>query len=293
MDYNKLSETGRKIKLSDEKKREIIDVCKENCGHKTFFVPPGFRKISAVLCVLIIFTAIGFAYKNRVVGDISAQSNIIQNDPTKGETDILNTVVSSDINIYQPTDDVGGGDLGLLKYRMNYYDIPAPFAEIVEADIFENWYSEVLTENPNETNVMIMKRFINHFDVSREDFEKANLEWAKIIAEEMDGTPAMDPKDYANQELEEIYNVDILYTLDDEIINNYYLSHEYPYVYSYDFMKAIESGEYVSQTKDWIDIEQMEAEIIAKYGETEIVPKTTAMPEEITTTDLSLSETTE
>ena len=178
--------------------------------------------------------------------------------------------------------DVGGGDLGLLKYRMNYYDVPAPFAEIVEPDLFDDWYTEVLAENPNETNVMVMKRFIQHFDVSREDFDKANLKWAKIIVEGMDGEPVLNPKDFADQELSEIYNADILYTLDDAMINEYYLSHDYPYVYSYDYKKAVENGKYITQTTDWVDIEQMEAEIIAKYGETEIIPETATLPEETT-----------
>ncbi len=66
----------------------------------------------------------------------------------------------------------------------------------------------------------------------------------------------------------EIYNADIIYTFDDEIINEYYLSGEYPYVYPDEFEEAVENGEYTPQTV-WVDVNQLEAEIIAKYGEAE------------------------
>jgi hypothetical protein len=38
-----------------------------------------------------------------------------------------------------------------------------------------------------------------------------------------------------------------------------------------EFEQAVERGEYTSQTEEWVDVEAMEAEIIAKYGEAEIV----------------------
>lgn len=251
------------------------------------------KNLVLIVVMAILATMIVSSCSNNSISSKSESttenSTIILNHAE--ETSSKNTDVSNGVEI---TNEIGGGDLGLLKYRMNYYDVPAPFAEIIESEIFENWYVEVISENPNETNIMVMKRFIDYFNISREDFEKANLKWAKIIKEEMDGEPVMNPKDFANQELEEVYNTDVLYTLDDQTINDYYLSHDYPYVYSYDYKKAVENGEYVTQTTNWIDIEQMEAEIIAKYGETEIIPKTTIVTlEETVATELSQIETTE
>ena len=89
----------------------------------------------------------------------------------------------------------------------------------------------------------------------------------------------MNPQDFANQETDEVYNADIIYTFDDELINNYYLSHEYPFVYISDYENAVSDGTYQTRTTDWIDIEQMEAEIIEKYGEAEIVIETTPAEE--------------
>lgn len=181
--------------------------------------------------------------------------------------------------------DSGGGDLILHKYRQNYYTIPAPFSDIVDSEEFEKWYGDILQLNPNDTNKMIIKEFVLYFDVPKESFERANLEWAKIVEYKLDGKPVMDPQDFSNQETDEVYNADVIYTLDDEIINTYYLSHNYPYTFSDEYEEAVANGDYISQTEDWIDIEQMEAEINAKYGTPDVTEVTTAVSEEIDTTE--------
>ena len=85
----------------------------------------------------------------------------------------------------------------------------------------------------------------------------------------------MRPLDYENQQTYEIYNADIIYTFDDEIINEYYLTPDYPYCADFEYESAVKRGEYTSQTEEWVDVEALEAEIIAKYGEAEIVTETT------------------
>ena len=195
----------------------------------------------------------------------------------KDDSDILTSTQNESSNTVDSdkelstTNDIGGGDLSLTKYRSIYCDIPRPFSNLVDLYEFEEWYDIIMKNNPNETEIMPMKLFIEEFNISREDFDRANLEWTKIIIDGFDGIPMMDPQDFANQETDEVYNADIIYTFDDEIINNYYLSHEYPFVYVTDYENAVADGTYQTRTTDWVDIEQMEADLIAKYGETEIV----------------------
>ncbi|MBQ2846897.1 MAG: hypothetical protein IJE74_01390 [Clostridia bacterium] len=43
----------------------------------------------------------------------------------------------------------------------------------------------------------------------------------------------------------------------------------------FEYEAAVKRGEYTSQTEEWVDVEALEAEIIAKYGEAEIVTETT------------------
>ncbi len=235
-----------------------------------------FVKIGAFLvCLIMVFSSC-----NR-------NDKVDESVSTSSSTNIVITGTKHDNNSQKDKNtqnDIGGGDLGLLKYRMDYYNVPAPFANIIESDTYNLWYNEIALENPNETNVMVMKKFIQHFDISREDFDRANLEWAKIIIEGFDGVPMMNPQDFANQETDEVYNADIIYTFDDETINNYYLSHDYPFVYADEYEEAVANGTYETRTTDWVDIEQMEADIIAKYGEAEIVTEPTTAEQTETTT---------
>ncbi len=190
--------------------------------------------------------------------------------------------------------EVGGGTFASTKYRSIYCCIPRPFANLVDFYEFEEWYDIVIENDPNKTEIMPMKLFVQEFNISREDFDRANLEWSKIIINGFHGIPMMNPQDFLNQETDEVYNADIIYTFDDEIINNYYLSHEYPFVYVTDYENAVADGTYQTRTTDWVDVEQMEAEIIAKYGETEIVlEEPTNALEEIATTPEESAVTTE
>lgn len=188
--------------------------------------------------------------------------------------------------------DTGGGITTLTKYRSIYCSIPRPFANLVDLYEFEEWYDVVIENDPNKTEIMPMKLFVQEFNISREEFDKANLEWTKIIINGFHGTPMMNPQDFANQETDEVYNADIIYTFDDSLINNYYLSHEYPFVYISDYENAVADGIYQTRTTDWVDIDQMEADIIAKYGEAEIVTEaeTTA---EVETENAEITEVTE
>lgn len=204
-----------------------------------------------------------------------------------GETTILhfkNEVSTEGESVFELTEnfqtDVGGGEIVQEKYRQCYYNISYQLSLLVDEDEFRAWQKEVCDKDRNDVTEMFAKSFVQHFDISREDFDKANLELAKGLYDPDSPGVSMNPKDYANQEMYEIYNSDIIYSFDDEKINNYYLSGEYPYTYESEFEEAVANGEYTSQTEEWVDVEQMEAEIIAKYGETEFVTEATTVEEQ-------------
>ncbi len=149
------------------------------------------------------------------------------------------------------SNDIGGGDILQDKYRVCYYGINKYFAQMVDFEELQVWKENVYATYPNETNEMVIKRFVQDFNISREDFDKANYEAAKMISEELEEVPTVNPKDYLNQEIYEVYNADIIYTFDDEIINEYYLSGEYPFCYQDEYENAVLSGEYKTQTTDF------------------------------------------
>lgn len=228
--------------------------------------------ITAVLCFMFA------ACNNETIskepttknGDVTATENtVVSNVSESKESSLFETNT-------QQNSDQGGGELLPRKYRNNYYSVPAPFSAIVGREAYFEWEDKYLAENyPDDSNEMVMAAYVKAFNISREDFDRANLEYAEFIQETYSHI-CLDPQDYADQEMQEIYNADIIYTFDNEIINEYYLGIDYPFLNEYQYIDAVEAGTYKTKTTQFITVEQMEAEIIAKYGEAEIVTTETA-----------------
>ena len=226
-----------------------------------------------ILAIIVCFAFSGCDSKddNESVADstVNLTETSTANETETDESENEKSDVSQESKVPTSQNDAGGAVMGLMKYRLIYYNVPLPFWELVDnQDELQEWYENLLEVNPDETNQMVMKVFLEHYNISREDFDKANLKWAKIVRDDFRGKPMMDPKDFANQETDEVFNGDIIYTFDDEIINEYYMGHPeefYPYWYADEFEKAVEEG-YTPRTTDWIDVDRMEADIIAKYG---------------------------
>lgn len=227
------------------------------------------KKINSIM--LIVFVLLSFASctnKNHQETTLKNNQTVSIDESVYSDASLQN---KSDNFKEQEDSGVGGGELTLQKYRSIYYSIPSPFWDVVDENSRNDIYGEYWEQPYSEINIMRMRIFVEEYDVPREKFDAANAEWARIVKEKLYGNPVINPQDYANQEFNEIYNADIIYTFDNEIINEYYLSHDYPYCYESEFEEAVANGEYISKTEEWIDIEAMEAEIIAKYGEAEIM----------------------
>lgn len=228
--------------------------------------------IRLIVSLVICFSAICLipACDKEIKGDITT---------TNSSSTTLNYVPTTSTFATQQTvnseSDVGGGIMKVHKYRAMFYSVPAPFVNLIGKEVFFEWRETIDATSTAET--MVMAQFIQHFGITREQFDKANLEWAKGVRDNLDGIPCINPKDYANQITDEIFNGDIIFTFDDDLIREYYLSPDYPYLYDIEFEEAVARGEYTSQTEVWVDVDAMEAEIIAKYGEAEIVTETTAL----------------
>lgn len=109
----------------------------------------------------------------------------------------------------------------LPKYRDIYYREPWFLYDLVDSDEWNNWCIEVIlphTENNIEPQEMYTVSFVKHFKISKEDFIAA--------AEKRKNEIEMKHELYGHEigtEGQEIHNADIIYTFDNEIINNYYL----------------------------------------------------------------------
>ena len=204
------------------------------------------RIIVLLLAFTLLFTAacgkeasppISTSEESATMDEVIETTSTTINKQSQQTTNISNRQEGIEEN------DVGGGEIVQQKYRQCYYNITYQLSLLVDNNELKAWEEEVYAKDPNETNEMVVKLFVQHFDISKEDFEKANLESAKVIYDPNSPLPSMNPKDYINQEMYELYNADIIYTFDDQIINEYYLSGEYPFIYESDFEQAVANGE--------------------------------------------------
>lgn len=244
------------------------------------------KKLIALIIVLALSVLTAACEKEPKIDTTTSATEIRQ---VKESLSISSTYQVDNTKEDEIKTDNGGGYIESGKYRQCYYDVPYDFVVLVGEEEYEKWYNEIYEFDPDKSQFV---SFVQYFSISKEVFEKTNLQMAKSFAE---FNPTMRPMDYENQQTYEIYNADIIYTFDDEIINEYYLTPDYPYCADFEYEAAVRRGEYTPRTEVWVDVEAMEAEIIEKYGEAEIVTEdvTVVVNEETIPTRQTEQETTE
>lgn len=178
------------------------------------------------------------------------------------------------------SDGIGGAsesyiDIYETKYRCIYYTnrssgLNTFFANLVSDEEYFEWMQQYYEKYPTgdgrfedgeeivEPKRMKIVDFVMYFDIPREVFEEANNTWCHSRMIKWGDVPVMNPKDYKEQEEFEVYNVDIIYTFDDEIINAYYERGEYPFDTKEEYLAAVENDGYITQTKEFIMLEGFE-----------------------------------
>jgi len=108
-----------------------------------------------------------------------------------------------------------GMDVGYHRYL--FYNMPAPFVELVGRETFIQWRNSRSDEERENENIAVS--FVRYFDISPEDFNRANEEMRQVW--ERDGfTPA-------HSSIYELYPVDLIFTAvssrDNTALNEYFL----------------------------------------------------------------------
>ncbi len=179
------------------------------------------------------------------------------------------------------SDGDSGGDSGdyidpyTTKYRRIYYSggssgLNTFFANLVSDEEYDEWMKQYYSKQPPNDGIfevgekiieptrMKIVDFVMYFDIPRDVFEEANNTWCHSRMIKWGDVPVMNPKDYKEQEEFEVYNVDIIYTFDDKIINAYYERGEYPFDTEEEYLEAIENDGYITQTEEFIMLEGFE-----------------------------------
>jgi hypothetical protein len=106
-----------------------------------------------------------------------------------------------------------GGEYEHGAFRPIYYDLPAPFADLVGRDAYHEWHGARSEYERN--NICVAVGFVQHFNISKGDFTAANEELLRIWT-----NIGVSPDESSMYEL---YPVDLIFTFDNKAINEFFL----------------------------------------------------------------------
>lgn len=219
MDFERIKPAAEEIKLSEIQQERIINAC-ENHKKKKFnyklWIP-----VAAALFV-VIFSP-GFIFKaGSKANDMAAPENgkgfynyaadeeeyIVENYLADGNGCVQNQSITIET---KPLFNSG-------VFRKIYSVIPSQFIWLVDYEEYENWKTTV-----NAADGMAMLQFVEHFGITREEFDSANDAYEAYINSVNENSIQEKPENKAEEELE-IFNAEIIYSFDKEKINEYYLA---------------------------------------------------------------------
>lgn len=214
MDFDKIKPAVEEITLSEIQKERILEECRKE-KRKKFNYKLWIPVAAAAMFAVVLFSP-GFLF--RAKSDMSLATGTPFQDVADEEKSLFDGLYfNSDISS-QESFSIAEAD-GLFEhdgYRKIYSTVPSYFSYLVDADEFESWKSTVSAENG-----MAMAQFVEHFGISREDFDTANTAYIAFIDSAYGGHIEGKPST-PEEEFVEIFNADIIYTFDRTKIDEYY-----------------------------------------------------------------------
>ena len=223
MDFEKIKPAVEEIKLSEIQQERIIEAC-ENHKKKSFNYKLWIPVAAAAVVTLVIFSP-GFIFRASKSAD-----NMEMESPESGNGFYYNYAADEDMFVVE--DHMADGAVSAQSqtvtvevkslfnsgvYRKIYSVIPSQFAWLVDCEEYEEWEKSV-----RATGGMAMLQFVEHFGITREEFNSANEAYEAYLKSTRGG--AVNKPSNENEEESEIFNADIIYSFDKEKINKYYLA---------------------------------------------------------------------
>lgn len=182
-----------------------------------------FAMVASVSATVFAFDDIDMSLNDvpEIDEAVIAEAQFVEEN--KAVPEVIPTFVKGDMLIYDPDEIIEQYPYGTTYtpiYRDIYYRAPSFLIDLVDRAEYDEWYNKVVQpdkENNTEPKEMYTVSFVKYFHITKEDFEQAcerKKQWFEKLRDENG--------DDISDELHEIHNADIIYTFDNEIINNYY-----------------------------------------------------------------------
>lgn len=217
MDFDKIKPAAEEISLDELQKERILAACRQTKHKKSnhkIWIP-----VAAAAVFAVVLVSPGFIF--RAKSSDSAES--FNNSPLADqkveffadEQDVFDTEAGN--GFYCSSSLSSASLFSCDGYRKIYSIIPEQFTWLVDANEYKIWKNRV-----KASDGMAMLQFVEHFGISKEDFNAANQAYTAhldscFIQGHVSETPAS-----SEEEEREIFNADIIYSFDRKKIDEYY-----------------------------------------------------------------------
>lgn len=213
MDFDKIRPAVESIQLSEKQKEDILNACK---GRKRKF---NYKPLATVAAVIVV-TLVCYGLNGTLFGAKMADTaeNEAMSDIYYSADEDMNFFSNALGDVYVENNKVVNQSASAtVSPRPIYKIIPSVFSDLVDKAEFDEWYSSATTENG-----MLMMQFVIHFGIEKADFEKANADYALELEKIYGESASVNPEE--GKEHLEIFNSDIIYSFNREVIDGYYFA---------------------------------------------------------------------
>lgn len=220
MDFEKIKPAVEEIELSEIQQARIIEACERH--KKKSFNYKLWIPVAAAL-IVVIFSP-GFVFRaGSKASDMAAPENgkgFYYNDADEQEVYVAEDYLADGVvSVQNQSATVKTKALfSSGVYRKIYSVIPSQFIWLTDFEEYEKWEKTV-----NASGGMAMLQFVEHFGITREEFDYANEAYEAYINSTGESALHRKPENKAEESLE-VFNAEIIFSFDKERINEYYLA---------------------------------------------------------------------
>ncbi len=217
MDFDKIKPAVEEISLSDSQTEKILEACKKTKQKK--FNGKVWIPVAAAAAFAVILISPGFLFRAKSEDAAAPEAGNMAAEGALYDVYADSDAFSADVTLVMQSASSTAFLFEHDGFRRIYATVPVQFSWLVDADEFEKWKKGI-----DASGGMAMLQFIEHFNVSREDFNSANEAYTAFIDSTYVNGHLHGRPESPEEESREIFNADLLYTFDRAAIDEYYVA---------------------------------------------------------------------